>query len=53
MLHAESLRIVVGEKGLSNGEVELKARNGSNGPKGETVPVAEAGPRAITLLKTL
>jgi len=49
------LRITVGEKGLGQSPpaVDLKARNGSNGPKGETVPVEQAVSRAAELLAGL
>ncbi len=47
------LRITVGEKGLAEGKVELKARNGSNGPKGEAVPIDQAVARALELLGSL
>jgi len=49
------LRITVGDKGLAQDPpaVELKARNGSNGEKGELVPLDQAIPRAMELLATL
>ena len=53
------VRIVVGDKGLSTsgGEggptVEVKARNGSNGPKGEVVALDQAAARVHELLATL
>jgi len=49
------LRITVGEKGLGQSPpaVDLKARNGSNGPKGETVPAEQAVARAAELLAGL
>ncbi len=49
------LRITVGDKGLAQDPptIELKARNGSNGDKGEAVPLDQAAQRAIDLLATL
>jgi prolyl-tRNA synthetase len=50
------LRLTLGEKGLANSEVEIKARNGSNGPsggKGESIAVDAAMPRCLDLLKAL
>ena len=45
------VRITIGEKGLAEGKVEVKARNGSNGPKGELVPLGEAVSRVAALLR--
>jgi prolyl-tRNA synthetase len=47
------VRITVGDKGLANDPpaVEIKARDGRNGPKGELVPLAEAIERVQTLLQ--
>jgi prolyl-tRNA synthetase len=47
------VRVTVGEKGLAEGKVEIKARNGSNGPKGELVAVEDAAARVIELLRSL
>ena len=47
------LRITVGDKGLGNGHVELKARNGVTGPKGEQVAIGDAVGRAVELLARL
>jgi prolyl-tRNA synthetase len=47
------LRVTVGAKGLANGEIEIKARDGSNGEKGESVKLEDAVPRVKELLKTL
>lgn len=47
------VRITVGAKGLANGEVEIKARDGSNGDKGESVPLDQAVSRVMTLLAHL
>ncbi len=46
------LRITVGDKGLSGdtATVELKARDGRNGPKGEAVPLQDAVKIAVELL---
>ena len=45
------LRIVIGDKGLANGEVELKARDGSLGDKGENVKLDAVAARAVEVLK--
>ncbi len=49
------LRITIGDKGLSQDPpaVELKARNGANGEKGEAVAVGQAVARAAELLAAL
>lgn len=47
------VRVTVGEKSLAEGKLEVKARNNSNGPKGELVPVDETAKRVCDLLKTL
>ncbi|MFW6059956.1 MAG: His/Gly/Thr/Pro-type tRNA ligase C-terminal domain-containing protein, partial [Phycisphaeraceae bacterium] len=47
------LRVTVGDKGLKEGIVEMKARNGSTGDKGERVTLDKAVERALTLLRTL
>jgi len=47
------LRITVGAKGLANNEVELKARDGRNGDKGESVALEQAVSRAVELLAQL
>jgi len=49
------LRITIGDKGLAQDPpaVEVKARNGSNGPKGEDVPVERAAARVAELLAGL
>jgi len=47
------VRVTVGDRGLKEGKVEIKARNGSNGAKGEMVDVAAAVDRVIELLATL
>jgi prolyl-tRNA synthetase len=47
------VRITIGDKGLAEGKVEIKARDGSNGPKGELVPVETAVARVLELLKSL
>ena len=47
------LRITVGDRGLSEDQpiVELKARDGRTGPKGQAVPIADAVRRATELLR--
>ena len=47
------LRITVGGRGLKDGIVEIKARNGSLGDKGESGAINDAVPRAIDVLRTL
>jgi len=47
------LRITVGDKGLKENIVEMKARNGSTGDKGERVDRDNAVHRAVELLNTL
>jgi prolyl-tRNA synthetase len=47
------VRITVGDKGLKEGKVEIKARNGTNGDKGELVPVSDAVAHVVKLLATL
>ncbi len=47
------LRITVGDKGLKDGIVEIKARNGATGDKGEQVAIDQAVARTLELLKTL
>jgi prolyl-tRNA synthetase len=47
------VRITVGAKGLANGEIEIKARDGSNGEKGESLALDQAVPRVVELLGTL
>ncbi|MEM6459634.1 MAG: proline--tRNA ligase [Planctomycetota bacterium] len=50
------VRVTVGDKGLSAPEgpqVEVKARNGSNGPKGELVPLDAAPARVAELLDAM
>jgi prolyl-tRNA synthetase len=47
------VRITVGDKGLAEGKVEIKARNGSNGPRGELVAVDGAVSRVVELLAGL
>ncbi|MEX0776193.1 MAG: proline--tRNA ligase [Phycisphaeraceae bacterium] len=47
------LRITIGDKSLATGQVEVKARNGSNGEKGELVAVDQAAARVAELLKSL
>ncbi len=49
------LRITVGDKGLAENPptVEIKARNGSNGERGETLPLDQALTRALELLATM
>jgi len=49
------VRITVGDKGLSADDpfIELKARDGSNGPKGENVPVKQAVDATLGLLQKL
>jgi prolyl-tRNA synthetase len=49
------VRVTVGDKGLSAAEpfVEVKARDGSNGPRGEAVPVDRAVDRVVALLGEL
>jgi prolyl-tRNA synthetase len=44
------VRITIGAKGLANGEIELKARDGSNGTKGESVALEQAVARTADLL---
>jgi prolyl-tRNA synthetase len=44
------VRITIGEKALAEDKVEVKARDGSNGPKGELVPIADAAQRVVELL---
>ncbi len=46
------LRITVGDKGLKDGNVEMKLRNGANGDRGELVPLADAVDKARELLQT-
>ena len=36
------IRITIGEKGLAEGKVEVKARDGSNGSKGEAIAIDQA-----------
>ena len=45
------VRVTIGEKGLAEGKVEVKARDGSNGPKGELVALDAATARVRELLK--
>jgi prolyl-tRNA synthetase len=45
------IRLTVGAKGLANGEVEVKARDGSTGEKGESVAIDQATARIVALLK--
>ncbi|MCC6580881.1 MAG: proline--tRNA ligase [Phycisphaeraceae bacterium] len=47
------IRVTLGEKGLAEGKFEIKARNGSMGPKGELVPRDEAMAKVIGALKTM
>jgi len=47
------VRITVGDKGLKEGKVEIKARNGSNGDKGELIPVSDAVAHVVKLLAAL
>jgi len=47
------LRITVGGRGLKEGVVELKTRNGSLGDKGETVSIDNAVQRALDVLRSL
>ncbi len=47
------IRITVGEKGLANGEVEIKARDGSNGAKGETITVDQCVAHCVALLQNI
>lgn len=44
------VRITVGDKGLNDGVVEIKARDGSNGQKGEAVAIDQAAARCMALL---
>ncbi|MBI1335412.1 MAG: proline--tRNA ligase [Phycisphaera sp.] len=44
------VRITLGDKALAEDKVEIKARNGSNGPKGELVPITDAVNRVMELL---
>ena len=44
------LRLVVGDKGLKEGNIELKARDGSLGERGEAVAVDAAVGRTLALL---
>ncbi len=45
------VRITIGEKALAEGAAEIKARNGSNGPKGEVVKLDQLVARTQALLK--
>lgn len=47
------LRITIGDKGLKEGVVEIKARDGSTGDKGERVAIDQAVGRARELLSHL
>lgn len=50
------LRVTIGDKGLSNNQIEIKARNGSNGPKGEAIDFSDpmsAAEKIVALFKTL
>ncbi|QDU34721.1 Proline--tRNA ligase [Poriferisphaera corsica] len=47
------VRIVVGDKGLANGEIEIKLRNGTNGPKGENIKLDTAIETIAKKLKSL
>jgi prolyl-tRNA synthetase len=47
------LRIAVGEKGLKDGNVELKARDGSLGDRGVTLPVGDVVDKAVEVLGSL
>jgi prolyl-tRNA synthetase len=47
------LRITVGERGLAEGNVEVKARDGSNGPKGDAVPLERVVIEATKLLSNM
>jgi len=49
------VRITIGDKGLAESPpiVELKARDGSNGPKGERVPVDQAVEKTLALIASL
>ncbi|QQE12781.1 proline--tRNA ligase [Planctomycetota bacterium] len=47
------VRVVIGDRGLANGEVEIKLRDGSNGPKGENIKLETAIETIAEKLKSL
>ncbi|MCE9591218.1 MAG: proline--tRNA ligase [Planctomycetes bacterium] len=47
------VRVTIGDKSLAEGKVEVKARNGSNGAKGELVAMDQAAAHITAMLKNL
>ncbi|WP_432797598.1 proline--tRNA ligase [Poriferisphaera sp. WC338] len=47
------IRVVIGDKGLANGEIEVKARNGSNGDRGENIALDTAVAKISEMLKSI